>query len=322
LKAYIVPLTRIFFTSDVHGSEICFSKFISGGKFYKADVLILGGDITGKMIVPIVQQPNGTFTSEFLGTARTLKTSHERDDLEKAIRDSGYYPYVTTPQEMTELSNDMKLRDELFTRTMVDGIKRWVHLAEENLKGTNIKCYISPGNDDSFMIDEVLKASPVLLYPEDRVLQIDDHHEMITTAWTNPSPWNTPREASEEKLTELIERMTSKVQKMENCIFNFHCPPYDTIIDVAPELDQTLKPKVSGTETNMVHVGSKAVRDAIEKYQPLLGMHGHIHESPGFIKIGRTVCINPGSDYSEGVLRGALININEKEVRSYLLTQG
>ena len=317
-----MTLTRIFFTSDVHGSEVCFSKFISAGKFYQAQVLILGGDITGKMIVPIVQQDDGTCTSEFLGTTRILRNKDEREDLENNIRNSGYYPYATTPDEMKSLSNDRKLRDELFSRVMIDGVKRWVQLAEDNLRGTNIKCYISPGNDDSLLIDDVLKSSSVVLYPEEQVVHIDDHHEMATTAWTNASPWKTPRETSEEKLGELIERMTSKVQVMKNCIFNFHCPPHNTIIDVAPELDENLKPKVSGTETNMIHVGSTAVRSAIEKEQPLLGLHGHIHESPGFVKIGRTLCINPGSDYSEGVLRGALINVDEKEVRSYLLTQG
>lgn len=317
-----MPLTRIFFTSDVHGSEVCFLKFLNAGKFYQAHVLILGGDITGKMIVPVVQQANGTYTSDFLGTARTLKTKEERDDLEKNIRNSGYYPYATNPEEMKELSNDMKLRDELFLRVMVDGVKRWVQMAEERLKGTNIECYISPGNDDAFMIDEVLKSSSVVKYPEDQVVQLDDHHEMITSAWTNSSPWKTPRETSEEKLTEMIKRMTSKVQRMDHCIFNLHSPPYNTTIDVAPELDETLKPKVSGAEAKMAHVGSMAVRDLIEKEQPLLGLHGHIHESQGFIKIGRTVCINPGSDYSEGILRGALINIDEKGIKSYLLTQG
>jgi len=317
-----MPLTRIFFTSDVHGSEVCFEKFISAGKFYQANVLILGGDITGKMIVPIVQQSDGKITSEFLGTTRVLRTKKEHDDLEKEIRNSGYYPYELNAEQMKELSNDGKLRDDLFLKVMADGVKRWVQLAEQHLKGTKIKCYISPGNDDSFMIDDVLKSSPVVLYPEDQVVQLDDHHEMITSAWTNPTPWKTPRETSEEKLTEMIKQMTSKVQQMETCVYNLHCPPYNTPIDVAPELDENLKPKISGTEVKMSHVGSKAVREAIEKDQPLLGIHGHIHESQGYIKIGRTVCINPGSDYSEGILRGALINIDEKKVLSYLLTQG
>lgn len=155
-----MPLTRIFFTSDVHGSEVCFLKFLNAGKFYQAHVLILGGDITGKMIVPVVQQANGTYTSDFLGTARTLKTKEERDDLEKNIRNSGYYPYATNPEEMKELSNDMKLRDELFLRVMVDGVKRWVQMAEERLKGTNIECYISPAGSSCRVHAQPLPAEP------------------------------------------------------------------------------------------------------------------------------------------------------------------
>jgi Icc-related predicted phosphoesterase len=318
-----MALTRIFFTSDVHGSDVCFMKFINAAKFYQAHVLILGGDVTGKMIVPIVRQANGTYLSEFLGTTQILKTDEEREGLEMNIRNSGYYPYMTDPDEMEKLSNDKKLQDELFSRVMAHGVKRWVQIAEERLKGTNVKCYISPGNDDRFNIDEVLKSSSVVRYPEDEVVWIDDHHEMITTAWTNPTPWKSPRETTEEKLSAMIERMASNVQRMESCIFNLHCPPYNTPIDVAPELDETLKPKLSGGGgVNMIHVGSKAVRQAIEKHQPLFGIHGHIHESRGFVKIGRTLCINPGSEYGEGILRGALINLDEKGIKSYLLTQG
>ena len=318
-----MALTRIFFTSDVHGSDVCFMKFINAAKVYQAHVLILGGDVTGKMIVPIVREPDGTYFSEFLGTRQVLKTKEERDGLEKNIRNSGYYPYTTTPDEVEKLSNDKKLQDELFSRVMVDGVKRWVRIAEERLKETKTKCYISPGNDDRFNIDEVLKSSSLVLYPEDEVMWIDDHHEMITTAWANPTPWKSPRETTEEKLAEIIRQMTSKVQRMESCIFNLHCPPYNTLIDVAPELDETLKPKVSGgSGVSMVHVGSTAVRQAIEKNQPLLGIHGHIHESRGFAKIGRTLCINPGSDYGQGILRAAVINLDEKGVKSYMLIQG
>jgi Icc-related predicted phosphoesterase len=317
-----MAFTRIFFTSDVHGSEVCFLKFVNAAKTYRANALILGGDVTGKMIVPIVEQPDGTFAATYLGTTRTMKTKEERDALEKTIRHSGYYPYRSTPSEIEKLQADKKSLDELFSGIMAEGIRRWVSLAEERLKGTNVKCYISPGNDDRFNIDEILKASTIVQCPEDEVVWIDEHHEMITSAWTNPTPWNSPRETSEEKLAEIFDRMISKVTRMPNCIFNLHCPPYDTPLDEAPELDKTLKPIVRGGELSMIHVGSKAVRQVIEKNQPLLGLHGHIHEARGFAKIGRTVCINPGSEYGEGVLRGSLLNIDEKGIKSHILTQG
>ena len=297
-------------------------KFVNAAKTYRANVLILGGDITGKMIVPIVEQQNGTFAATYLGSTRIMKTNEEREALEKTIRHSGYYPYRTNWSEVGKLQADKKSLDELFSGIMAEGVKRWVSIAEERLKGSNVKCYISPGNDDRFNIDEALKASSVVQCPEDEVVWVDEHHEMITSAWTNASPWNSPRETSEEKLAEIFDRMTSKVTRMPSCIFNLHCPPFDTPLDEAPELDKTLKPIVRGGEMSMIHVGSKAVRASIEKHQPFLGLHGHIHEARGFTKIGRTLCINPGSEYSEGVLRGALLNIDEKGLKSHLLTSG
>ncbi|MGA2461945.1 MAG: metallophosphoesterase [Candidatus Bathyarchaeia archaeon] len=316
--------TRLFFTSDVHGSEVCFLKFLNAAKYYQPDAIILGGDITGKMIVPIVEQRDGSFTSDFVGSKVVMHSQQEREALEKNIRNSGYYPYLTDPTEMEKLESDKKLVDELFTKVMAQGVKRWVTIAEERLKDSKVKCYISPGNDDRFDIDEMLKSSPIVLYPEDEVVRVDDVHEMITTAWTNTTPWHSPRETTEEKLAEILDRMLSKVERMENCIFNLHCPPHGTPIDLAPDLDETLKPKVSGGggSVSMVHVGSLAVRQAIEKHQPLIGIHGHIHESRGFVKIGRTLCLNPGSEYGEGILRGAIINLDEKRIKSYLLTQG
>jgi Icc-related predicted phosphoesterase len=321
-----MTLTRVFFASDVHGSEVCFLKFINAAKFYKADILILGGDITGKMIVPVVEQPDGTYLLDFLGNQQIIKTPEERHALEKNIRNSGYYPYLTTPAEVEKIENDKKLLDDLFSEVMAEDVKRWVSIAEERLKGSNVKCYISPGNDDRFNIDDALRSSSLVLCPEDEIVWVDRNHEMITSAWTNPTPWHSAREADEGKLNEIFNRMISKVERMENCIFNLHCPPYNTPIDLAPDLDETLKPKQSvgggGGSISMTHVGSVTVRHAIEKHQPLLGIHGHIHESHGFVKIGRTLCINPGSEYGDGILRGALINLDDRDIRSYLLTQG
>jgi len=277
--------TRIFFTSDVHGSDVCFMKFLNSAKFYQANVLILGGDITGKMIVPIVDQGNGTYAADFLGTQQILKTPEEKAALEKNIRNSGYYPYPSTAAEVEKLQADKQLVDQLFSKVMADGVKRWVGIAEERLKGTDVKVYISPGNDDRFDIDEVLKTTNSNIYPEDQVISIDDHHEMITSGWANPTPWNSPREVNEEELLKKFEAMCSEVKNMENAIFNLHVPPKDTPLDLAPELDPTLKPVVrGGGGVSMIHVGSTATRQVIEKYKPLLGLHGHIHESRGFVK--------------------------------------
>jgi len=97
--------------------------------------------------------------------------------------------------------------------------------------------------------------------------------------WTNPTPWNTFREAPEDVLTSKIDAVVSQIPDMSRAIFNFHAPPYGTGLDEAPALDKTLRPTHGGAV--MKPVGSTAVRDAILKYQPPLSVHGHIHESRG-----------------------------------------
>jgi Icc-related predicted phosphoesterase len=317
-----MALTRIFFTSDVHGSDICFMKFLNAAKAYKANVLILGGDITGKVLVPIAKNSNGTYTAQYGGKIQVLNSDQELEAFQKNLRSGGSYPYLATRDELQRMETDRGFVDEIFAKAMSNAIRRWMGIAEERLRGTETRCYISPGNDDNFFIDEALSSSNVIVNPEDRVVRVDDHHEMITSGWVSPTPWNSPREVPEEQLYTKLETMVNKVENMKNCIFNFHCPPFDTPLDLAPALDATLKPISSGGGIQMIHVGSKSVRSLIEKYQPLVGLHGHIHESRGFVKIGKTICINPGSEYGEGILRGSLVNIDEKGLKSHLLTQG
>jgi len=315
-------LTVVFFTTDVHGSERCFMKFVNTAAFYDADVIILGGDVTGKMIIPLIEQDNGCRAAEFAGGSQLTRTKEECDALIKNIRFSGYYPYLTTQGEMDELNADPKRIDALFTRLMGETMERCLKIAEERLGATGVKVFVTPGNDDRFVIDEVLSKSTFVQNPEGKVVNIDPDHEMISMGWSNPTPWNSPRETTEEDLEKKIEAMASKVKDMENCIFNMHCPPKDTPLDPAPKITKDLKARTSGGQSEMVSAGSSAVRRAITKYQPLLGLHGHIHESKAAAYLGRTLCLNPGSEYGEGILRGALITITKKGVKSHLFTQG
>jgi len=313
--------TRIFFATDLHGSERCFRKFVSAGKFYDANVLVVGGDITGKMIIPIVNQPDASFTAELFGVKRLVKQEKDLLALEDDIRNSGFYPYRTDPEEMKLLADETKI-DELFSRVMVETLERWVRLAEKHLRNTGIKCFIMPGNDDRLVVDHVIEESDFVVNPEGKVVCIDGYHDMISTGYANITPFDCPRDIPEEELAKKIEAMASQVKDMRNCIFNFHCPPYDTQLDPAPKLDQDLKPVVRGGNVVMYPAGSTSVRSAIEKYQPLLGLHGHIHESRGIFRIGRTICLNPGSEYTEGYLRGAIVNLDRDKVESYALTSG
>ena len=312
--------TRIFYATDAHGSELVFRKFLNSGKIYKADVMVLGGDLTGKMIVPIVERTGQVFSVNW-PTERTLK-SNELAEFEKDVWNHGFYTYRTTSDEAEKLASDKTKMDELFKTVIAQTLSRWCDLAETHLKGQNKKCFIQLGNDDTLGLDYILEGRENIVSTEGKVVHIDDGHEMISTGYANITPWSCPRDIPETALSERIEAMAKQVAIMETCIFNFHCPPYESGLDEAPELDDDLKMKASGSGVSTKPVGSVAVRNAIEKYQPLLALHGHIHESRGFVKIGRTLCINPGSEYGEGILRGAIINLDQKSVKNYMLTQG
>ncbi|MEM3571666.1 MAG: hypothetical protein QW589_07055, partial [Candidatus Bathyarchaeia archaeon] len=158
--------------------------------------------------------------------------------------------------------------------------------------------------------------------PEGKCVLIDEEHEMISTGYANITPWHCPRDIPEEELEKKIEEMVTKIENMSTAIFCFHVPPYGTKLDQAPKLDEKLQIVIEGGHVVMTSAGSVAVRKAIEKYQPLLGLHGHIHESRAFDKIGRTMCFNPGSEYGEGIFHGALINLDKDKVKGYMLMTG
>jgi hypothetical protein len=314
--------TKIFFATDLHGSEKCFLKFVNAAKFYKVNTLIMGGDVTGKMIIPITKENDGKYHATFLGSKRTAGNEEDLLDLQRMIRFAGYYPYMTNPREMDQLQADDSRVQGIFKELMLNTVKKWVQITEERLKESNVKVYITGGNDDVAEIENIIGGSSFVIDPEDKVVEIGGKFEMISTGWSNPTPWKTARECSEEQLWAKIDKMATQVRDMKNCIFNLHVPPIDSGLDTCPKLDESLKPVLAGGEIVMTSGGSTSVRKAIETYQPMLGLHGHIHESKGFLKIGRTLCLNPGSEYGEGILRGALVELNDGSVKNFLLTQG
>jgi len=313
-------LFKIFFTTDVHGSEVCFMKFLNAAKAYKANAIILGGDITGKMIIPLVPKADKTYTVYGGDAIGTFDVS-DVEEIKKKIMGSGYYPYIMSDQEYDHMRTEKDELDTLFSELMKQQVERWNNIAEERLKGTEVKCYISPGNDDRFIIDSVIGGGSSVVNPEDQVVDIGGY-EMITSGFVPPTPWNTSRECSEEELARKIENMTTKVQAMPKCIFNIHTPPHNSKLDEAPLLDENLRPIQKGGSPVIAAVGSTAVRTAIEKHQPLMGLHGHIHEGRGAQKIGKTLCLNPGSEYGEAVLRGVIVNLDGAKIKSYVFTSG
>ncbi len=313
--------TRLFFATDIHGSETCFVKFVNAASFYQADILVLGGDITGKQIVAIERRDDG-YHSHLFGQDRLARTPEELAQLEKQIRMNGFYPYIATAEELDELASDEARVAALFSRLMCETVERWLRVAEERLRGLPVKCFISPGNDDLFELDPILQRSDVVIYPEGQVVDLDGEHTMISCGYANMTPWRCPRDIEDEELRSRLEAMIAQVPDPSRCVFNLHAPPYDSTLDIAPQVDADLRPVVVAGQPQMIPVGSRAVREVIEKYQPVVGLHGHIHESRGATRLGRTVCLNPGSEYSEGILRGVLVNLAGGQLKSYQFVAG
>ncbi len=281
---------------------------------YKANVALLAGDLTGKAIVPIVRR-NGSYESDLFGVHRTARDDQQLAQLERDIADVGYYSFVTTSDEATRLSSDESGRDELLARLMNERVADWLALATERLGDTGVPLYLIPGNDDEFVIDEILNEPGYApINADGKVLEIPGDLQLLASGWSNHTPWQTPREESEDELYERLDALAEQVRDPRRAVFMIHVPPHDSGLDTAPILDENLRPTVSAGDVLRGPVGSTAVRRLIEHYQPLLAIHGHIHESGGERRIGDTLCINPGSEANSGILRGYLVDIGRKGV--------
>ena len=311
----------LFYASDIHGSDRLWRKFVNSGAFFQADVLVMGGDITGKAVVPIIRHDGGLRAPQLIG--ERVAGVEELDELERRVRDQGFYPYLTDEQELAAAHGDEQAIATLFSRAMADSVRRWLQLAEERLAGTGIRLHVMLGNDDEPALREVLAASPLHVDCEDVPVELGEQIQMLSCGIANPTPWDSPRELPEDELAAHLQRLVADLDDPSRSVFNLHVPPKGTALDQAPELDETLKPVVSGGSVVMTAAGSQAVREAIEAHQPLVALHGHIHESRGVTKIGRTVCINPGSEYAEGVLHGALLVLDRRKgLRTHQLVSG
>ena len=311
---------RIFFATDIHGSEVCWRKFLNAGKFHKADVLIMGGDMTGKAMVPIVAT-NGGWEVTLQEQRHELHGDDEVAAMEKRIRDRGYYPIRLTREELNAWSADQALVDARFKGEMLRSVEAWMGLADERLGGTGIRCVVSPANDDMFEIDPIIDGAEHVQLGEANTIELDGF-TLVSTGWANPTPWKTFRELPEDELRTRIDGLVETVPDPNRAIFNFHAPPYASNLDAAPKLDSDMK-YVAGGQA-LVPVGSKAVRESILDYGPALSLHGHIHEGKGAVKLGRTLAVNPGSSYEDGVLQAAIVDLDAKkgEVKRYLLING
>lgn len=314
------PPFRLFFATDVHGSDRCFRKFLAAATAYEADALLLGGDVAGKAMVPIVAEGKSRYSFVFQGASATI----EEDELETVkarINFNGFYPRVTDQADMERMSAEPAYVVELFEDMIARQLAEWCELAAQRLP-ESVRCIITPGNDDPYVIDDVLAAASKVECPERATVQVGPVW-VASLGDTNRTPWSTDREFDEDELATRIAQMVAPYADGRPLVFNFHCPPYDTKLDTAAKLDDEFRPVLDHGQPVEIPVGSTAVRHAVEQYSPVAGLHGHIHESQYVTRIGKSWCFNPGSDYSSGVLKGLILDLEDNgDLRNHLFTSG
>jgi Icc-related predicted phosphoesterase len=311
---------RLYYASDIHGTEVLWLKFLNAPKYYKARVLVMGGDVTGKMVIPLVEDPAGVYTSQLFGRTERAVDDAQLATLERRIRGNGMYPYRTTAAEVAEIADlPEEEREHWFEGVMLQTFARWLEQADERLAVSGIRCFVMPGNDDPTSLEEQLSASQHVEPCDERVVEFEGY-TMLSLGYSNRTPWDSPRELDEDELYRRIEGLATQVEDVSRCIFNLHVPPYDSGLDTAAELDNDFNMVLVGKEPHMIPVGSTAVREAIERFQPIAALHGHIHESAGATRIGRTLCVNPGSDYHTGRIAGCLVNLSGETARHQFVT--
>jgi Icc-related predicted phosphoesterase len=317
----VAKKTRVYFATDVHGSSKCFRKFVNGAKVYGAHVAVLGGDVAGKALQTIVRGPDGRWHVDFIGSSYAVEDGPDLEALEKLIADHGYYPYRAAEGELAARKADGTL-DGLFRDLMARRLEEWLTLADERLRPAGIRLFMMLGNDDPPELADLLEQAPWGEHAEGRVVALDDDHEMLSWGYSNVTPWHSFREQTEDELAASLASLEALVADPSRLIVNAHVPPHGTGLDDAPVLDETLKVVQVMGQVKFGPVGSPAVRSFLERVQPLVGLHGHIHEATGIRRLGRTIAINPGSDYATGTLLGALVSLERGKVTAHQLVRG
>ena len=319
--------TRIFYASDIHGSEPTYRKFLNAARFYEVDALVFGGDLMGKLLIPIVRDAGGTWRASLQGRQHHLETPEQLREFTRNLDTLGFYWKEMDPEEYRSYEGNQERIDRLFDELAKQRLREWIELAEERLAGTHVKVYLCGGNDDTDVVLSALDEERLerVVNCEERVVPLDDEHVLVTVGYSTPTPWNTPRERSDEEIGKLIEELLHEVPDPSRAVFNFHCPPLDSGLDTCMKLDASVwppAPLIEGGQPVYYGAGSESVRRALEEYQPTVGLHGHIHESRGVARYGRTPAFNPGSEYGEGVLRGVIVAIRGGEVVGSQFTSG
>jgi uncharacterized protein len=313
---------RIIQAADFHGSTAAWRKFMAAARQYDAQHAIVSGDLTGKAIVPIIRSGDGHYSGYLFGNRFTAETETELAEVRDRIERVGFYDHVSDLDEAKALEADPDRLHELFVEKMNARLASWLEFASEFLAPLGIPLWVIPGNDDDLSVDPILNAAQYARNVDHQVVELDEHHELVSMGDTSMTPWECPRDYPEEHMVVAVRDLVEGIHNPAGAIFNFHCPPFNTKIDQAPALTKDLEIVHGAGQVIMTSAGSPAIQRAVEEVQPLLSLPGHIHEARGVQKLGRTVALNPGSEYAEGVMKAAIVNLEPDRVKGYMLISG
>lgn len=314
-----MTLTRILYGSDFHGSDAVFRKFLAAGIQYKANALMVGGDVTGKAMIPVIHEGGGRYEAELFGETKKAATAEELKTLQKSISHVGFYPIVLEKDEAEDLEGDPAKMGARFEHEMCQRVREWMQLAEVKLTPLNMQLYFMAGNDDLASVDAVIGEFKSIRNPDMRHFDMEGGYEVVGLSNANLTPWLCARDVAEDVLTAKLDELAGMIREPEHAIAMLHVPPYASGLDTCPELDKNLKIITQGGQVVMKSAGSPAVKAFIEKIQPMLSLHGHIHESPGHVRNGRTLMINAGSEYAEGIMKAAIVNLENGKLKGHML---
>ncbi len=314
---------RVYFVSDLHGSEVCFRKFLNSAPVYAPDVMIYGGDILGKTLVPIFPDDGGGYRWYPTGHAAQHFPAEELAAVERRIADSGRYSLVTPPEEWARLQKSPDEMEGVFQRLALERLRHWIALVRERLTPKKIPVVMNVGNDDTNEALDLIRAEGPenFLVPEGRVIRVGPY-EIFGCGYANMTPWHCPRDLDEADLQKELDRTRSQIGNPKRTLLDIHAPPFGTALDMAPELDADFKPQVVAGNLLMHHVGSTSVRELLESVHPVAGLFGHIHESKAADEVAGVPVFNPGSAYFSGQLQGLLVDLDEDHVASHLFVLG
>jgi Icc-related predicted phosphoesterase len=312
-------MTKIFFATDVHGSELCFQKFLRAADFYNADLLFFGGDYSSKDVLLFSQ--DATTVLEYRGTVIKKKFERQSEVLEYISLSRGSGVSVEEVDQNTINDPDNTKINQAYERALRKKLESWVEMAKVSYGKYGIPIFVIPGNDDLQFTDEYFQQPPFQFVHRKHVL-LDCGVNVLGWGGSNRTPWNTAREYDEtDILQQLNEAVRYPLAGTASILFA-HPPPYNSGLDLAPEVGENFQLKLTLGSPHKAPIGSRAVRQFVEAHQPMVGLFGHVHEGRGYHKIGNTTCINPGSMYYTGRLVGCLVTIEEGRVKNFQFTEG